>query len=418
MNSKTIYIKNWDYKLSWASTYFFIGSVVNASIKTVLPLPDSWWGIISGIVGLAIFSFYLYSFRELSKRSSSIFTKAVLVFLALYFLSAILLTIRGETLSTMIRYGVLLTFAWWLPSGLFACSVVDKKVLYRVWVKASYIISFFSIIIFLFHRSDGQYEELAEYNINFGFNIILPLLIQINECFRTKKIWLFILILFEVYTIIVYANRGVLLSLGFFFVYKFAYETNSIIRKIISTIFLIFFWVSIIPNLQTFASAAVDVLDYYGVQSRSLDMLAAGVFDDTSGRDNIWDICQQMILERPITGWGLGGEFQTLTNRIFGMTLTENIASCSPHNGIVQNFVELGIVGGLISSLIVIIPLLRINTVKDRYAKILIIIFCAARVIPNLISGDGFFTEPKVAIYLFLFYYWRHGNMIKRKITA
>ena len=419
MNPMTTSIQSitfWDVRLSWASTFFFIGSLANASLKTVLPISESLWGIISLLFGVGILGGYSLYFKELLRRSSEILWRSVALFLILYIVSAAFISYRGESLTAMLTGNVFLTFAWWIPSGVFACSVSDKKILYDVWVKASYVLSFLSIIVFFFHIPDKQYEEVAEYNMAFGFYIILPLLIQINEFQRERKKLLLLLILFEVFTVLVYANRGILLSLVFFIIYKFSFEVGGRFRKILSVSFLLLFSIIMMSSIQSIAVAAVNVLDLFGLESRTLGMLASGVIDETTGRDTIWQHCFNMIKERPILGWGLGGEYHQLTVLITGSNTIADDPSYSPHNGIIQNFVNFGIFGGFIASMIIIIPLLYLKKVSDDYCRALILVFCASRVIPNLVSGDGFFIEPKVAIYLYLFYFWKHGFLLQEKL--
>lgn len=405
----------WDERLSWASAVFFIGSVANASLKSVLPIPDSLWGIISLMVGAGIICFYFAVSKEMLRRSARIFWRSLSLFLCLYMLSAILIISRGESLNTMLTGSALLTFAWWIPSGVLACSVYDKEVLYNVWVKASYIISVFSIIIYFFHIPNDNSSGGAEYNMTFGFYIILPLLIQINEYQRNKKFWILLLIFFETFTIVVYANRGILLSLIFFIVYKFAFESNSRSRKIFSIIILFFWGWLMLSSLQTIATITQSVFDVFGFESRIVQMLAEGNISDTTGRNEIWKYCMKMIEERPLFGWGLGGEFSRLTQDILSSKSVAASASCSPHNGVIQNFVNFGVIGGIISTMIILVPMLYLRKVKDPFAKILIVIFGASRMIPDLVSGDGFFTEPKVAIYLYLFYFWKHGYRQQKK---
>lgn len=407
-------VNDWDRRLSWASAFFLIGSVANASLKTVIPIPDALWGLISVLVGVGILSFYFANSKEMLNRSSHIFWRSVGIFVILYLISAIMITWREEPMIGMLSGSAMLNFCWWIPSGVFACSVYNKETLYEVWVNASYIISFFCVIIFFFHIPTKEYESLAEYNMAYGFYVILPLIIQINEYKRKKRIWLLLLVLFETFTVLVYANRGVLLSLVFFLIYKFAFESNSRARKIFSILFLLFFGIIMLSSIQSIASAAVSILDVFGFESRTISMLAEGVVSDTTGRDNIWKVCFKMIEERPILGWGLGGEFYHIASVLSGTTTSAAVlVGSSPHNGVVQNFVNFGVFGGAVSTYIILLPFLRLNSVKDEFAKILIVIFGASRVIPDLVSGDGFFTEPKVAIYLYLFYFWKHCKNVK-----
>lgn len=411
-------LEYWDYRLSWASAAFFVGSAVNASIKTILPIPESLWGGVSAIVGVVILITIGKCFKELLRRSSKIILRSVFFFLGLYLLSAFLIVLGGYPLGQMIVGTAFLTYAWWIPSGVCACSVYDKSILYSVWVKASYIISFFSILMYFFYIPPETNNGSTQYNMVFGFNIILPLLIQINEFIREKRWWLLILILFEVFTVIVYANRGVLLSLVFFSVYKFAFESNNRLRKVISVLFLIVFTIIMLSSIQSIAIIAVEFLGAFGIDSRSLNMLAAGVVSDTSGRDEIWEICFKMIKERPVLGWGLGGEYFEIGRLLEGVK-PENVLArdFNPHNGIIQNFVCFGVVGGLVANLFVIIPLLNLKRRKNKYTYSMILIFVSASIIPICISSSGFFVKPGVAVALYLFYFSNDFSECKYSVT-
>lgn len=398
----TIY---WDKRLSWASTAFFIGSVGNASLKTVLPIPDSLWGVMSAVVGIGIICIFAMNFKEMLKRKSTIFWRTIFLFIILYALSAVLILMRGEPLRQMLMGTAFLTFVWWIPSGIYACSVCDKRILYQVWVKASYLISAFAIVMFFFHIPQENSIGGAEYNMSFGFYIILPLLIQMNEYTQRKRIWLLVLILFEIFTIFVYANRGVLLSLIFFVIYKFAFESDSRIRKLVSIIFLILLTIAMLSSIQTIASYLVAVLDTFGFESRTLGMLAGGSISDSSGRDELWDICFRMIEQRPFLGWGLGGEYYEIGKLYMGASGDEILASSfNPHNGIIQNLVCFGLLLGLFLNIFVLYPLFHLKFHSDKFVHMLLLIFASSSVIPICISASGFFITPGVAVYLYLFY--------------
>lgn len=403
----------WDNKLSWASTAFFIGSVANASLKTILPIPDAFWGILSALFGLGIIGVFGLSFKEMLRRSSKLFWQSVILFLFVYFISAVLIVSRGEPLKEMIIGTAFLTFAWWIPSGVFACSVYDKCILYGVWVKASYIISFFALLMYFFHIPDEVNVGGNEYNMTFGFYIIAPLLIQINEFIKKKRLWLLALILFETFTVFVYASRGILLSLIFFVIYKFAFESNSVVKKVFALLIIALMTFIMLSSIQTIASSLMSILDVFGVQSRSIMMLAEGTISDTSGRDEIWTICFNMIEQRPILGWGLGGEYVNLAKVLGGVSASEASATAfNPHNGLIQNFVCFGVLFGLIVNIIVLIPLLNLNKYKDECLHDMILVFTSAALVPMCISASGFFIRPEMALCLYLFYF---GNKFKKK---
>ncbi len=394
----------WDKRLSIATTLYFVGGVFNATVKSVLPIPQSLWGLISALVGVIIIGGYAVCFKEMLRRSRTLFWKSVTFFLVLYFISIIICTIHGTPIDVMLRHSALLTFVWWIPTGLFACSVFNYKILYNTWVKASYIVSLFCVILYFFHIPSAE-DGSAEYNMMYGFFVILPLLIQIFEIKREFKKWLLLLILFEIFTIVVYANRGVLLSLIFFVVYLFAFEHGSRIKKIVALLFLVLMGVILSTSIETLASVLVEMLDSIGFQSRSLYLLASGMIDDTSGRDEIWKICFKMIEEAPVLGWGLGGEYYHIAYNLEKTASIDTISAYTPHNGIIQNWVNFGIFLGTIASLILVTPFFFFGKIKDKMLKALIIIFFSTRIVPCLISASGFFIEPQVAIFFYLYYF-------------
>lgn len=395
----------WDIRLSWTSTMFFIGSAANAAIKLVFSLSTSFSSLLSIITGLVILSSYALCFKEMLRRSSNLFWKSVIVFFFVYAFSAIIILIHGDPLGQMIKGTAFLTFAWWIPTGVMACSVKDKSILYNVWVKASFIISFFALIIFAYHRPDEESTGGYEYNMFFGNCIILPLLIQMDYFTKNKKLWLLLLVILEAGAMILFAHRGVILSLIFYLLYKIAFESKSVVKRVLGFIFIALSFVILTSSIQTLAEYAVKVLDVFDIQSRTLDVIAGGAFTETSGRDGIWELCREMIKEHPIFGWGLGGEYYEIGTKWGGVSYEDITASAyHPHNGILQNLVCFGIPVGLIITYFLLKPLLHLKRTKDVNVHDLLVIFSSAAVIPICVSSANFFTTPSVAIYLYLFY--------------
>ena len=143
-------------------------------------------------------------------------------------------------------------------------------------------------------------------------------------------------------------------------------------------------------------------------------MIIAGSIEDSSGRDEIWKAGIKMIEKRPIFGWGLGGEYYELFKMENGLGDAAN-GSYTPHNGLLQNFVNFGLFGGLIANFIVSIPLFNLKKYKSVSTNALIQIFFCAVAIPNFISASGFFIKPEVAVYLYLFYF---GNKVVKKANC
>lgn len=410
---------NWDKRISWATAIPSIAQAANGAIKNILSLSPSVGTMLSITVALSILVAYALCWKEMQRRSFDIFWRSVGLFACIYTLSAILITIQGDPIDLMINGTASLTFGWFIPVGVLACSVKDKDVLYEIWVKASYIMSCFALCIFFFHRPNEEalISGATEYNSFYSGCVMLPLLIQLTEYVRTKNKYLLLLSVFEVVTIFLYANRGVLFSLFFLVIYKFAFESDSRFRKIISVILLLFFGYVMTASIQSISQSLVDFLAIFDVKSRTLEVLAGGVFDDTSGRDTIWKVCFNMIEERPLFGWGMGGEYYHISQTVTG-TIEENLKATTshPHNSIIQNFVCFGVFGGLIATIIMLYPLFHLKKTKNRSVHDLLVIFASSSIIPGCISMGNALLDQSTAMFLYLFYFENHCKKGKETI--
>ena len=403
MNNNTL-TYFYDKRISFFVVFYFIASAANATMKTVLPIPESLWSVISVLWGGLIVFYLLRALKPVWKRSAKILMISYAIFGIAYFISAWKCFSRGEPFGQILRATAFLTFAWWIPVGVSVCSVKDKSVLYQMYLKASFWISAIMFINLFFHRTDVV-EEGLEYNMFFGFAMLTPTLVHLNEFYNKRKRWLLLLAIIEIIALLLYGNRSILLSVLFFVFYKSVVENRAktILQPILFCIVLLFlfiYWEYLISNL-------ILVFRSLGMQSRTLEMAINGSITDSSGRDELWAKCWNMIIEKPVFGWGLGGEFYTLAN--FNSTLTAtHVTAASAHNGLLQLLVELGLLFGSIAIIIVVWPILGLRKVKDPFSKDLILVFFSSYGITRMVSADGFFIAPQVAVYLYLFYFYSH----------
>lgn len=403
LDNEKLVFKN-DYKISFFVAFYFVASAANATMKVTLPISDSISGLVSLFWGVLILFFLLKALRPVLKRSSSIFRKSYITFGILYLISIVMWAMRGEPVLIIFRDTGFLTFAWWIPVGVYACSVVNKEVLYKVLLKASYIISFILFLNLMFHTSDTV-EGAVEYDMFFGFAMITPTLFHLNEVLKKRSPIIVILIFVEVLALILYANRSILLSLIFFVFYKLFITGKTRRYRIIKPLFVLLFIVFVVFS-ETIISGLAGFFSQYGMQSRTLEMALDNNLSDSSGRLDFWTICFQMIAEKPIFGWGLGGEFVTLGQRLHRIYGGE-LAFASAHNGIIQLVVELGVIGGSIATVLFVKPIFGAKRIMDPFVRDLIVIYFASYGITRLISADGFYYSPQVAVYFYLYYTYR-----------
>lgn len=392
----------WDARISIGCALYYIFSALNATVKVVLP-DSSIVPYLSAICGVVIVIGLVQSlFRVLNRRGGLLF-RSMALFGIVYFISFILISFRGEPCDVMIRGNLFITYSWWIPLGVWAASVRNLNVFYDVMLKGSYAILALLTIMFLYHPLT-IYGDTG-YNMYFGFNLMIPMLFHMNEYFSHKKRKYLILILAEAIMLLVYANRGCWLGILFFAVYKMFWESDAKYGKVffplLAGVVLIVF-----PFMLEEISS---LLDSIGISSRSLQMLMNGSFvNDSSNRDDIWKDALAMIEERPIFGWGLGGEYYHMA-KIEGATTVD--ASATPHNGVIQNLVNFGIILGTIVTLYLAKPYFKLKTVTKGSPRNLVMIF-GSSILASFFSSASFFTMPSTAIFLYLYYKgsWRNIN--------
>ena len=401
----------WDKKISFYLIFYFIASSCNMAIKNIFPIPESLWGILSMLWGFGILFFMFKSLKEVLRRNAQLLYNSYLLFGVIYIISIVLTTVRGESIQTLLRDSLFLNFAWWIPVGVFACSVKDKNVLKETMFRGSFIISAVLLVYFYLGRVSVSLEDANMYSMTFGFAFILPIILHVSRLFERFNIWLLFFVLIEVLTLLIFANRGVVLSLAFYVIYKIVLFSK---KGLVSFFFVIILAIGgIVMASSNFLGSLNSILDANDMQSRTLSMLADDNLADDSGRSEIWAICYDMIMDKPILGWGLGGEYHHIA-RSMGAP-GANASAFTPHNGVIQAFVNFGIIGGFIVLILFLRPLFGLKRVKDEATKELILITGSAALIPCLISSDGLFYKPELAIYLYLFYQYGKNRVINRK---
>ena len=393
-----------DKKISLFVVFYFIASAANATMKVTLPISGVMSGRLSLIWGGLILFFMFRAFLPVYHRSSKILIGSYSIFVFAYLVSIAMCIDRAEPISVILKSSAFLTLVWWIPIGVYSCSVKDKAILYRYFVTASYIISTILFLNLLFHVSD-EVDGSVEYDMFFGFALITPTLIHINEFFRKKKKGVLFLAILEILALILYANRAVLVPIAFFLFYHYMFDggKNGVITAfcflIASLLILIF--------RDSFISLLVSLFSRLGLQSRTLTLMIEGRISDSAGRGDFWRYCLQMVQDKPLFGWGLGGELYTLGKNFSGPY--NDLSLASAHNGVLQLVVELGLLVGSIVTFIMIHPILHLKKVKDVFTHDLILVFFSSYGVTRLISADGFLTAPQVAIYIYLFYHYKQG---------
>ena len=377
--------------------FYFVFIAGNYTLKTIF----GNIGTVNSIyyLSLAILLFIIMkSLRNLINKHGRIVVNSFALFLSLFVISIISNSIENRPIDLIIKDVVLWNIGLWIPLGCCVYAIEDKHVLYDRLIKSSYIIDIFLFFSFVFRRTTTE-SGLASYDMTFGISLTLAIIIHLSLFIRSRKTLILIMIILEMAALLLYGNRGVLLSVLFYLLYKTVFEGKN---KLLATTVVLSI-VAFVMFSDTILLSLSDFLLSHNIQSRSLSMLANNTLAESSERDDLRLISMQLISEKPILGWGLGGEFYEIAKRYAGAT-TDVTSSFNPHNGILQNLVEFGMIGGTIASLSCVYPLLKLRAIKDDITKELLLVFGSYSIITRVVSAAGFFTHPEVAVFLYLFY--------------
>ena len=392
--------------MSYALVGYFIAIAANSSLKTAFGLEESSAGtLISLITFGAMALLIIRAMLIVLKRNSSLLIRLYAIFGFVFILSFIINSIDNRPLNLIINYNLFWNFCLWIPLGCIAASIKDVGVLYRTLVSFSFIISFFLLLTFFKNSGTTTENGSEKYDMTFGFAMALPTLLHFNE-FKKRKVLVFLLLgILEFGAMILYGNRGALLPIIFYFVISFFHSNAKSHYKILSVLLVLFLGILLFIFFDRIILWLVSFMQSHAIEhSRTLNMLIEDNLSDESGRDLLRTISFDMILEKPILGWGFGGEYYEIAYRYSGVMSGHIDQSFNSHNGILQNLVNFGLLGGIISSYFCVRPLFGLRKMASGELYDVYVILCAIAIIPRLVSATGFFINPDAAMILCLYF--------------
>ncbi len=414
-NSETI-----DRQLSFSIIFFFIIQSANSTIKTNWPeLGDGINAALSALSGVLILFLLLKSMKHVVKMHKGLVVRSYALFLTIYIISFFQISLRGAPLEVMLKESLLWTMVWWLPMGLIAYSVNDKKILYETMAKWSYLLSFVTLLSLY-----GYYMNILEiafshnnkgnYNMFFSYMLVLTMIFHLDEIINQKKKSAIIFFVIELAAIIVYGSRGAFLCIAAYLFLKFLMGGLPAASKVKVGIVVSILSVGFLLGLNIINKD----LEEAGLTSRTLEMFTNGRASESDGRDKLRKDAEELIEERPILGFGLGGEFSEMYEKNYGsIAKGEEFSSLTPHNGFLQLMLNFGIVIGLLIGCAIALSVFVIPRVRNKYTKVLLIIFFSVYIVPSLTVGDGIFTKPGIALYLFMVLRWHHDLSNRKKLN-
>lgn len=299
-------------------------------------------------------------------------TKAVLEFLFLHFTLIVLLSLsllihpEYEYWFTRETYGVL-PYVFRPDNGLyiylFIRMVNDPDTLLKnlrvsSWLMYVYyfrqLLKSLSVGYWEIEGNGGEIMHLS-YSLDFGYNVLLFVLVFMVLSFRYKRVSDIIGAFAGFIMIILAGSRGPILCIGVFIILYFICFLGEHKHKY-SIVFLLFSFLLLVyfcyEPILIFVSR---FLISHGLSSRFIDKILSGTIADGAGRETIWKAAIGMISERPLMGYGAMGARHVLSKiHIVGY----------PHQLFLELLIEYGVLFGGFFSIILIVISYKILSMK------------------------------------------------------
>lgn len=368
-----------DQQLAVALVALYFIHFINNTAKGILPIPDFMWSLMS-YAGFALGGvLVVLVLPKALKRYPMAFIVVEAAGIILYCTSMIQ---NHDNLS------IVLGRAFWtlgicIPMGYLAYAVYNKQILYNVMLKASYYMTALISLVFFFN----WFSSPGTYNMSFSYALLYPLLFHLDALSRKRDIVHLILSTYQILLILLYGSRGAVLCFSIFIIIKIVLSTKSTVRKTaivgLGGLTVILFYV----NFEAIGNSVLRAMSQNGYYSRTLNSFFNGSILQSSGRDSIRDKALDMIMRKPWTGWGMGGEIDLL--------------GTYPHNLFIEVLLNFGILMGGIACILVVANVIRVFFLHDGILQSLLFIYLCAGFIPLLLSST-YLKQYEFFIFLFL----------------
>lgn len=406
MAEKNIYIK--DKILSISIYLFFLILIVNGSIKLIFELSDRQSSLISFFFGAIYFLHFIIKVLPIIyKRSIRVLLLSYILFIILYSLSILSISSRGENITYLFSIYIFWSFVFWIPVGVTAYSIFNYKILYDLLIKYSFVFTAVLLIVFFKSFIYMSEEQAMYYSMSFSYYTLFPAILHMSYYLKYKsKAFLFVSIT-EVLMILLIGSRGALLGILVYIIIKFLISNKSFFFKASRLILIVSLLLIFYLKLDDINNIFIEKFNFH---SRTLSNFSNKESDKFGTRTYVWNIGLKLIEEKPIFGYGIGGDHYPMI-RNSRMIDSSRVAQ-SPHNGFIQLMLHFGIPIGLFIGLWIVLSLLKIRNDYSFFHRELIIIAFCVYVLSSITVGDMLLIKPGIAMYIYMIIKYKSKNRI------
>lgn len=363
---------NRDRSLSKFVCFYIILSCLNSMLQIVFNIENNAL-LIERTVSQGLLLFFLLN----SCRRFSVYDYKVFISFELFICGLLAYSIFLGSSISVIASWIFSMVAVCTPLGISVYLIKDKSILYNYLIKYSWLCLLLLCINF-FGESDLLYD------MHFSYSIVFLSLLHINEGLRTKKYFYFIVASFEIILMLLFGSKGSILCLLGFLWFKYLYTEYSNLNQFFKRIFKLTILLSCLLAFYqlalVYSGTILNILNRFGIYSRTIyTLLSTDMLDATSSRAYIWSGTIELIKQKPILGWGIGGAIEYI-----GMYGLYN--ESYPHNIILDIFLTFGLPLGCAMILALLYLFILSCFRSSSVEKQLCCVFCAMAYFPLLVS--------------------------------
>lgn len=366
-----------DVRLStFVAAYFFV-SGANLSIKQLISFSPEVSSLISRTLLILLGGILLLSIGSMLRRRGAQFFLAELVFLFLYLLSCLM----GYAETDHLLKTAFWTLGVCLPVAFCAHAIEDKQVLLDVLRKSSYVLSPI-LWLSLYHMKD-----FSSYSMPSSYALLLPILLFFQVFFQKQSKIDFLFALAGCLMILLFGARGPLLCIAFYILVQLLFlSKRRWLRLGLIAGGGIFFLIFLFERMWL-VNLMLSLMRRFNIYSRTLHLLVLGKGIYSSGRDELFSYYWDLIMKKPITGWGLLGGWLG--------------PGSGPHNMLLELLLAFGLLLGSVLCVGMMVLLCKMFLLSPGSLREIIVVFAAYNFSKYLIAGF-FLDSPPFFVFVIL----------------
>lgn len=238
---------------------------------------------------------------------------------------------------------------------------------FKLFLKRIYIWSLFCIAIIILFSVYINLQYQNQYFMSVGYALLFPVCFVFQHFFNEKRIIDLIIAIVGSILVLLYGSRGPLLCIAIYLSLIFIKSIDIKKMNTFKIFFLFFIMLSILFHKQIIMFV-INLFNDLGFSSRTLYMFINEEIKSDSNRIPLYDEFIDIILKRPILGYGIMGGW------IYG-----NGTYVYPHNIFLELLLSFGIPIGLVLCFIIVWLIIRqFFKIKNKYFAAVSIIFIAS----------------------------------------